>query len=278
MNTQIDPKEFSLVVKKLRNFFDSKGFLEIHTQSQLSILTVCEDQNTISTYNYGGQVWPLLQTSQICLERELLNNPDVPGFFCISTSYRNEPNPIVGRHDKIFPVFEFECKGDINYLKDIETELLQFLGFTFNNENNYAVGNYVDICNKYKVNELEHVHEEYLNRDYGPVFFLENFPNYTSPYWNIKQNNDSTTKKVNIILHGIETIGSAERSINRQDMKHQFYNINNGQYANSLFSHFTKERVEREIEEFLSLDFFERCGGAIGITRLIRAMKLSNLL
>lgn len=278
MNTQINPKEFSSIVNKLRKFFESKGFLEIHTQSQLSILTVCEDQNTISTYNYAGQVWPLLQTSQICLERELLNNPDIPGFFCISTSYRNEPNPIAGRHDKIFPVFEYECRGNIEYLKEIETELLKFLGFEYNPNGKFPIGNYIDICKKYQVNELEHVHEEYLHRDYGPVFFLENFPNFTSPYWNIGQNNDNTTKKVNIILHGIETIGSAERSVNKEEMKHQFYNINNGQYANCLFSHFTKERVEKEIEEFLSLNFVERCGGAIGISRLVRAMKLSNLL
>ena len=35
---------------------------------------------------------------------------------------------------------------------------------------------------------------------------------------------------------------------------------------------------EKELNEFLSFDFFQRCGGGIGLTRLIRAMKLSNLL
>jgi len=28
-------------------------------------------------------------------------NPEYPGVFCISTSYRDEPNPIEGRHEKI---------------------------------------------------------------------------------------------------------------------------------------------------------------------------------
>ena len=34
----------------------------------------------------------------------------------------------------------------------------------------------------------------------------------------------------------------------------------------------------KELDDFLSKDFFERSGGGIGVTRMIRAMKLSNLL
>ena len=95
----IDPKEFDEVVSVLRSFFKTKGFIEVHTQSRLSILAACEDPKTISTYAYAGQVWPLPQTGQMWLEYELLSNPSAPGFFCVSTSYRNEPNPVPGRHD-----------------------------------------------------------------------------------------------------------------------------------------------------------------------------------
>jgi hypothetical protein len=38
-----------------------------------------------------------------------------------------------------------------------------------------------------------------------------------------------------------------------------------------LFELFGKERVEKELEEFLSFDFFPRFGGGIGMTRLARA-------
>ena len=85
-------------------------------------------------------------------------------------------------------------------------------------------------------------------------------------------------KKVDVIIHGIETIGSAQRSSDVDEMRKQFYNISDGNYANILFSNFTKERVEKELDEFLSFDFFERSGGGIGVTRMIRALKLSNLL
>ena len=48
-----------------------------------------------------------------------------------------------------------------------------------------------------------------------------------------------------VIIHGVETIGSAERSCNVQEMRDQFYKISEGGYANILFSNFTKERVKR---------------------------------
>jgi aspartyl/asparaginyl-tRNA synthetase len=280
----INTCDFNNIVKKLRNFFDKKGFEEVHTQSRLSILAACEDPKTISTYSYAGQVWPLPQTGQMWLEYELLNNPDAIGYYCLSTSYRNEPNPVPGRHDKIFPMFEFEMKGDMEAMKKMEEELLDHLGFNkFYPSGSYPEGDYVDVAKKYDTIELEHEHEEKLKQDHGPVFFLKHFPNFSSPFWNMKQDETSTiegghAKKIDVIINGIETIGSAQRSSDPEEMRKQFYSISEGGYANILFSNFTKERVERELNEFLSYNFFERSGGGIGITRLIKVMKETELL
>ena len=112
----IDPHLFSQVVNKMRTFFLEKGFLEVHTQNRLSIMAACEDPKTIASYEYHGQTWPLPQTGQMWLEYELLRNPDVPGYFCVGTSYRNEPNPVPGRHCTIFPMFEFELHGGLENL------------------------------------------------------------------------------------------------------------------------------------------------------------------
>ena len=46
----------------------------------------------------------------------------------------------------------------------------------------------------------------------------------------------------------------------------------------ALYAQFGKDRVEGELNKFLEKDFFKRSGGGIGMTRMIRAMKLSNLL
>ena len=273
----IDSAEFHSVVKKMRSFFESRGFIEVHTQSRLSILAACEDPTTISTYNYGGQVWPLPQTGQMWLEYELLKNPEANGYFCLSTSFRNEPNPVPGRHDKIFPMFEFEMKGDMQDMIKLEKELLVHLGF--GGEDSFFEDDYQNVAQKYGVVELEHEHEASLEKDFGKVFFLKNFPNHTSPFWNMKQHaDDDKAYKVDVILHGVETIGSAQRSSSVEEMRKMFYNISDGQYANILFSNFTKERVEKELDEFLSHKFVERCGGGIGVTRMIRAMKLSGLI
>jgi len=250
----------------------------VHTQNRLSIMAACEDPKTIASYNYHGQVWPLPQTGQMWLEYELLHKPDVPGYFCVSTSYRNEPHPVEGRHCIIFPMFEFELPGGMDELIKVEAELLEYLGF--GEKESFPQGDYEDVAKEYGVKELENEHEAQICKDYGPIFFLNHFPEYTSPFWNMKRNKDNAeiSEKVDVLMHGMETIGSAERSCNPKEMRDTFYSIENGKYAQRLFDMFGKERVEAELEEFLEFEFFPRCGGGIGVTRMIRAMQLSNLI
>ena len=272
----IEPHLFTQAVEKMRYFFTQKGFLEVHTQNRLSILAACEDPFNIGTYNYAGQVWPLPQTGQMWLEYELLHKPDVPGYFCVSTSYRNEPNAQIGRHCMIFPMFEFEMHGDLQDMIKMEEELVEFLGFG----DTFPGGDYLDVAKEYGVKELESEHETLIANDYGSVFFLKHFPEYTSPFWNMKRSEtkEGVAEKVDVLLHGQETIGSAERSCDKEMMWNTFHTIEDGKYAEKIFSLFGKERVIKEMEEFLSFDFFTRSGGGIGMTRMIRAMQLSNLI
>jgi aspartyl/asparaginyl-tRNA synthetase len=254
----------------MRDFFLQKGFIEVPTQSRLSILAACENPHSITTFNYSGQVWPLPQTGQMWLEHELLKNPEWPGCFCISTSYRQEKNPIPGRHSLIFPMFEVESKGDMNDLVKLESELLSYLGF-----NNPVEVNYDDLCSDYDTEILEHEHEQKMWNEIGTCVSLQNFPRRTNPFWNMKENKEiGTFNKVDVILYGQETIGSAERSCNVEEMRHNFYNIENGDYCAKLFELFGKERVEAELEEFLSFDFFPRFGWGCGMTRLARAYEM----
>jgi aspartyl/asparaginyl-tRNA synthetase len=275
----IDSQEFNFVVQKLRTFFLQKGFIEVHTQNRLSILAACEDPSTIASYDYAGKVWPLPQTGQMWLEYEMLKYPDrAPGYFCVSTSYRNEANPVPGRHEIIFPMFEFEIKGGMDELIKMEKELLEYLGFC--SKDKCIEVDYREVARKYNTEELENEHEEQLCEDHGPVVLLKDFPMNTSPFWNMKLHDDDKTKakKVDVILWGIETIGSAERSTDVNEMRKQFYSISDEGYSKILFDKFTKDRVEGELDEFLNFNFFERSGGGIGMTRMIRAMKLSGLL
>lgn len=252
-----------------------KGFLEVHTQNRLSILAACENPHSIASYDYCGNVWPLPQTGQMWLEYELLSKPEVPGFFCVSTSYRNEKDPIKGRHQRVFPMFEFEMHGGIKELIELEIELLEYLGF--GKAEYFIHKNYEDIAKKYNVGIIEAEDELRIQQEYGDVFFLENFPERTNPFWNMKRSGD-TANKVDVLLHGIETIGSAERSTDPVAQRDSFYTIEDGNYAEKLFELFGKERVEAELEDFLSFEFFPRSGGGMGVPRMIRAFELSGLI
>ena len=263
-------KIYNELVQKMRTFFQSKGFLEVPTQSRLSILAACENPHSITTFNYQGEVWPLPQTGQMWLEYELLKNPEWNGVYCISTSYRQEKDPIPGRHELIFPMFEFESKGTMKDMLKLESELLDYLGFDKPVEVNYD-----DVCEEYGgVPILENEHETKMWEEKGPVVSLQNFPYRTNPFWNMKESENKIFNKVDVILYGQETIGSAERSSNVKEMRNNFYTIENGKYSEKLFELFGKDRVEKELEEFLSHDFFPRFGGGIGMTRLARAYQL----
>ena len=283
--TVIHPKKFNAAGCAMRSFFQKKGFIEVHTQNALSILAACEDPKTITKYKYNNEDWPLPQTGQMWLEDVLLNDPDIEGCFTVSTSYRSEKNPIPGRHEVIFPMFEFESKGDMETMVQLESDLLEHIGFEKTSmvdtgegiERRYPGGNYYDVMDRFNTDEIEHEHEQELEKQYGPVFFLRNFPYHTSPFWNMKKNGDIACK-VDVILHGIETIGSAERSCDPDEMHDQFLTISDGKYAELLYAEFGRRRVDDELEKFLSKKFFPRFGGGIGITRMIRAMEKSNLI
>ena len=276
MTQLIEPDKFTHANDLLRSFFLAKGFKEVHTQNRLSILAACEDPFNVATYDYAGQRWPLPQTGQMWLEYELLKNPNVDGYFCLTTSYREEKNPVEDRHDLIFPLFEFETLGGMDKLIELEKDLLIYLGY---DENNFKIDTYNNLSKKYDVEELEHEHETQLYKDESSTFFITEFPELTNPFWNMRRDKEKqVANKVDVILSGQETIGSAEREIDRDEMRKRFNTIMNGDYREKLYELFGKERTDKELEDYLSFNFMKRCGGGIGVTRLIRSMKLEGLI
>jgi len=263
-------KTYNELVQKMREFFLNKNFKEVPTQSRLSILAACENPHSVKTFEYSGEIWPLPQTGQMWLEYELLKNPEWEGVFCVSTSYREEKDPIPGRHELIFPMFEFESKGSVDDMLKLESELLEWLGF-----DSPVNVKYNDVCEEYGgVSILEDEHEQKMWNEKSSVVSLQQFPLRTNPFWNMKHREEGIFNKVDVILYGQETIGSAERSCNVEEMREMFYKIEDGGYSQKLFDLFGKERVEKELEEFLSFDFLPRFGGGIGMTRLARAYEL----
>jgi aspartyl/asparaginyl-tRNA synthetase len=272
----INTEDYNKVVSKLRDFFISNNFIEVSTQNRLSILAACEDPFNVACFDYADNKWPLPQTGQMWLEYELLTKPDVAGYFCLTTSYRMEKNPVDGRHDIIFPLFEFETKGGMDALLTLEKELLTHLGY---DPSKFFQKKYEDIAKDMDTLELEHEHETKLYTDHSPTYFITDFPEFTAPFWNMKREPDkNTAKKVDIILSGQETIGSAEREDNPEEMQKRFDTIMEGAYKDKLYELFGQERTDAEMADYLKFNFIERCGGGIGVTRLMRSMKMEKLL
>src|SRR3970282_1281155 len=150
----------------------------------------------------------------------------------------NEKNPVPGRHKMIFPMFEFESKGTIEGLRKLEEELLAHLGFG----KEFIHKTYDELARHYGVSELTHKEENRMLEDFGQAVFLEKFPVRTSPFWNMKKEGEYANK-IDVILSGNETIGSAERSSSPDEMREQFHTISNGEYAELLYELFGKARV-----------------------------------
>ena len=189
-------------------------------------------------------------------------------------------------------MFEFEMPGTFDDLLKMESDLCTHLGFKTDHGRapldgiDFPGGNYLSMCGKYTASDniLTDYHESLMYKEYGDVFFLTHFPYNTSPFWNMKKSpikgstGDEVALKCDVIMGGMETIGSAERAHDVDEMRDQFHTISNGDYAQLLYNLFGKDRVLKELDEFLQFDFIPRFGGGIGVTRMINAMRLAGLM
>jgi aspartyl/asparaginyl-tRNA synthetase len=189
-------------------------------------------------------------------------------------------------------MFEFEMPGTFDDLLKMESDLCTHLGFKTDHGRapldniDFPGGNYLSMCGKYTASDniLTDYHESLMYKEYGDVFFLTHFPYNTSPFWNMKKSpikgstGDEVALKCDVIMGGMETIGSAERADDVDMMREQFHTISDGGYSRLLYNLFGKDRVLKELDEFLQHDFIPRFGGGIGVTRMISAMKKAELM
>ena len=279
----IPPEEWTPAVQALRMFFLGQNFLEVPTQHlmrpHLGNLAACENPGSIVSVPFLGKNRALPQTGQMWLEDFLLRNPDkYRGIFCVSYSYRNEQHPQKGRHNLVFPMFEFEMHGTHEELRALLSRLIVFLGIAATDKVHHA--DYEETALRYGVNEIEDPQERRLQKEFGHAVLLSMFPEHTSPFWNMRRTADKA-EKTDCLLYGIETIGSAERSGDPADMWNRFHSISGGAYAAKLFELFGEKEILTELRYFLDAESYPqghvvRSGGGIGMTRMIRALKLAG--
>lgn len=257
------------VTRILRDFFNTRNFRSVYMQNGLSVIASCKDPKCVQTFDCNGDVWPLPQTGQLWLDCELLTrkpeNVTTKGYYCESTSYLKDPSP----------VFEFASTGDMGKLMDLETDLLRYMGYEKPLRISYLEA--LEMVNKHQeTGVLSCEDREVLCEEHGPVVLLYNFPKRTEPHWNVKRDptNANIYCKVDVLMHGMTTIDSAERSCDPDHMRHAFLSLSDGEFAGFLFNKFGKERTLRDLDEFLGCTFAPYCGAAIDIRRLMRSYEL----
>ena len=104
--------------------------------------------------------------------------------------------------------------GGVEELKQLEIELCEYLGLKLDLGSIRTYQEWSDVYSVEKGGELQHDHEEWIGRG-----MITDFPEWTSPFWNMSRNDDGTSRKIDVILGGKETIGSAERSTDKEQMR-----------------------------------------------------------
>lgn len=269
----LDVEIASYIVSKFREVL---GGTEVFVQHLPSILAACENPHSILTFmfNTTQEVWAMPQTNQMWLEFYLLENRVEDICHTITYSYRDEVGLELRHPDrtinKSFVMIEWERKGNFELLIKTITELVFAIGF-----DTIVEVNYEDVCKEFGVTIIDDSIEKQLNSRYNAdVVLLKYFPERTHPFWNMEYDqNVRAFKKVDVIINGEECGGGAERSTDRYLQHSRFYSIENGEYSKTLFDKFGMERVQKELNKYLDLTFFERIGMGWGLSRLVKAVK-----
>lgn len=259
-------KKYNTVIHLLRQFLDKMNFIELFTQNKLSILTVCDDPKSMCTFNYGGYVWPLPQSSIIWLEYELLTNQDLVGIYTLCTTYKNDSNYTRKQSENIFeadvvtPKFEFVTFGDYSDINTMVVNLLQELGFL----DKYTFVNYNKIAKRRGSTDLS-------VQDIVPtkvVTFVDYIPEQK---WGMKY-----TSKVYILQTEVMTFSEHLKDSN--ELLETFLTLDNGHLAEYLYAQFSKERVDDELFKFINTRGRSVISCSIDVLNLMNVMYDLNMM
>lgn len=232
----------------------------------------------LKTLSSRGNIYAIECVEQ--LENNITPKPlELPkGYFAHNTSIRNESRAGDGRREFKFPLTEFEFQNEneesgFDELVEFLSKLFVHLGF-----DTPKLVYYEEECQKFGVEMIEDKEEQLLCDKYGSVVLLGKFPLRTDPYWNMRHAGFGIYDKIDVIVHGFESAGTAVRSCNVSEMRDQIVLQDKGNYIRTMYQFFGNQRVEEEIEEYLDYKFIPRCGGGLGMSRIIRGMKIEGLL
>lgn len=257
-------KKYHSVVTLVREFFSDRDFVEADIQSKVSLLSGFLNIDNIVTFHHKGRIWPVHSSNMLELDKWFLSNMDNvgDGVFCTTHSY--------SKNGKIRPLIEFEFNGHYKDAVNFVLEFTDFLGF----EEDYIL-QYDEICEHYSETDITNALKNNLREDFGNCCIIVDPPAVDDEvYWNVKVD-DKMTYNIDCILCGNVAIQSRELETDVDVMKTRF--LAHPDYQ-KLVNTFGKNRVNSEIENYLSLDHFVRIVGRIDMKLLEHSMSIEKLI
>ena len=253
----MDIQEYNKFLIKVRQFFESRGFIEV-AETIHTLTTACEtDPKDVLLCKKNGILTCLPQSNLKWIQYLLHEfNGGKGGLFMTGVSY----NRGTMETSKIYPILDFAAYGTIDDLLEILTDFCRYMEF---GKPLYIHPGGVNIlkdseCEKYKSKEC--VITTGLDRIFNKYF------------WQYKLV-DTQYKVASLILHGKRVILGGERSIDVKKMLFDVYTIDNGDYIKTLYNLYNMKRVDDELLRYPSIKWTTRYGATINLEALFQFYK-----
>lgn len=256
---------FHNVLLKVRKFFDDKHFIEVG-ETNHTITSICEmNPSDLLVCKKNGMVYGLPQSNLKWIQHLLHKNENNSGLYMISTSYNKGYTKNIDSH--IFPVLEFAKCGTFDDLLEL---LIEFCNKILNipkQDINYIYPKNINILDKTQCyshfKDIKCVITTGLNAV---------FNNY---FWTYNNTADRQYKIIALIIYGQIILLGGERHNNITKMMFDIYTLNKGEYINSLYNLFSKQRVEDELNMYTHVKLMTRFGATIHLNSLVKFIENS---
>lgn len=234
---------YNTSMRKMNNFFWQEGLTQVYPSHQVSALV--NPQGSLST--------------QLHLEKSLMLQPRALGYWAPDM--------------RSTPTINFAIHGNIHVLRSLLSRLCDHFEFPKATERradiSYTHQGYAivkqdrarELCG---TENLTEEHEQQLTDEFGPVVLLEHFQDAT---WNVRRFSGGKFAQVNLLIGEERCAVSSELETNKERMRHRFY-----KHSDRLRDLYGYDRLQHDLDDYLSLPMVKRIGGAIDIISLVRAL------
>lgn len=257
---------FHNLLLKVRKFFDDRYLIEVG-ETNHTITSICEmNPSDLLVCKKNGMIYGLPQSNLKWIQYLLHKNEYNSGLYMVSTSYhKGELNEV---HSKIYPVFEFAKYGTFDDLLEL---LVEFCNEILNIQKKDIVYIYPE-----NINILDKTQCYSHFKDIKCVITTGLDSAFNKFFWTYDNMNERQYKVTAIILYGHVVLLGGERHNNNQKMMYDVYTLNKGQYVNTLYNLFSKQRVEDELSLYANVKLISRFGASIHLNLLENFIEIEN--